>query len=179
MDWTKSWAWGFCSAQLLLCIQGALTAKAINILEFARTKQSNRQFHLWIVSPKPQVVFYSKVLQESVSNVMLLLFLFSWEDTRLFSYLWAFLPNFRLSLDSYLFLIFFFVRIKEKMERKVNKEEKKWLQWVIYWASQQRMPFTKSPPICSSTFTLHANIVLYLLPHTLVPLHYSDDVKQS
>lgn len=125
MDWTKSWAWGFCSAQLLLCIQGALTAKAINILEFARTKQSNRQLHLWIVSPKPKVVFYSKVLQESVNNMMLLLFLFSWEDKHV-----CFLIYERFFQISDFFLIatsswyFSLLELKRKWKEKLTRKKK-------------------------------------------------------
>lgn len=125
MDWTKSWAWGFCSAQLLLCIQGALTAKAINILEFARTKQSNKQLHLWIVSPKPKVVFYSKVLQESVNNVMLLLFLFSWEDKHvcflIYECFFQISDFFLIATSSWYFSL---LELKRKWKEKLTRKKK-------------------------------------------------------
>lgn len=126
MDWTRSWTQGISSVQILLCIHGALTTNAINISELARTKQSNKQLHLLIVSPGQKVISYSKMLQESVSNMVAIAPALTRRQ--------MFLPTFRFTLVPLSWFFFFFfrrIRIKENMER-----EKKNLQWVLLCIEQ-------------------------------------------
>lgn len=152
VDWTRSWTQGTSSVQTPLCIHGALTTNTINISELARTKQSNKQLHLLIVSPGQKVISYSKTLQESVSNMVAIASVLTRRQ--------MFLPTSRFTLallSWFLFLFFYFfwsIRNKENMEREKN---------ICSEFSYVLSKSAKNITICSNTFTLHANFILDFL----------------
>lgn len=104
------------------------------------------------------------MLQESVSNVISLLPLFSEKDRSTSAFLFMTVSSkfYTFYLIDSLSQYFFSPELRRKW--KASKEERVSAESPLrYQASQQRMSFTKCPTICGNKFTLHANTTPALL----------------